>query len=106
MAAMNDDRHRAVIPEANTLKAGPSLAEQKRRVARRQFLRGTVAGSGMVIATMYHQRASAALDAILASSPEACFSLTGNRSTTTTEIQSMGRPKQVFVCTPGARPNG
>lgn len=100
MAAMNDDRNEPVTPSADLQTAGHSPAEQKRRVARRLFLRGTVAGSGMVIATMYHQRASAQA-AILASSPEACFSLTGNRFTTTTEIQSMGRTKQVYVCTPG-----
>ncbi len=101
MAAMNDDRHDAVVPAAEPQVPGPSPAERKRREARRLFLRGTVAGSGMVIATMYHQRASAQVGTILASSPEACFSLTGNHSTTTTEISSMGRTKTVYVCTPG-----
>jgi hypothetical protein len=98
MATMNDDKRAQAMPATNSQMAGHSLAEQKRRVARRLFLRGTVAGSGIVIATMYHQRASAQTK-ILASSPEACFSLTGVRSTTITEVQSMGRTKQVFDCT-------
>jgi hypothetical protein len=57
-----------------------SAADAKRRAARRRFLARGSAGSGMVIVTLYHQRAFGTYTTdrtILASSPEACHSLGG-----------------------------
>ena len=57
-----------------------SGAETKRRTARRKFLaRGTAAGSGMLIVTLYHQRAYGGDKAkkVLVSSPETCRSIGG-----------------------------
>jgi hypothetical protein len=63
----------------------PDLApsEAKRLAARRRFLRGTTAGSGIVIVTLFHRRAAAQerQRRILASSPEACISMTGHQPT-------------------------
>lgn len=50
--------------------------ERKRADARRRFLRGATAGSGLLIITVYHQRAFAGKK-VLVSSVETCASLTG-----------------------------
>ena len=59
----------------------PSSTETKRRAARRRFLaRGTAAGSGVLIVTLYHQRGFAKSNhakKIFVSSPERCLSLGG-----------------------------
>ena len=45
------------------VKAAPRLseaAEERRKLARRKFLLGSAAGSGMFVTTLFHQRADAA----------------------------------------------
>ena len=80
--------------------AGPD-AEAKRRAARRRFIaRGTAAGSGFLIVTLYHQRGLAAGKKIFTSSAEMCLSLKGTPGKTE-PIPNPENPKQkitAFQC--------
>jgi|OpeIllAssembly_1097287.scaffolds.fasta_scaffold2574893_1 hypothetical protein len=95
----NDNPHSNTPPEAAT------GADAKRLAARRRFLaRGTAAGSGFAIVTLYHQRAFAwrfgGRDKVLVSSPETCLSLGGKAKGTSSKVKDSVTGKSVkrFEC--------
>ena len=84
---MNDEGHQKVIPPEK-----PDAAEEQRVAARRRFLkRGSAAGSGLAIYTIYHQRSFAGGTAkkVIVSSPAACASLGGSEAKKTKVVDSV-----------------
>ncbi|MEO8304438.1 MAG: hypothetical protein ABI724_09985 [Betaproteobacteria bacterium] len=73
--------NKAVENDADSVASVP--AETKRKAARRRFLaRGTAAGSGLLIVTLYHQRGMANPHGqkVLVSSIETCASIGGKKA--------------------------